>query len=56
MGGPGARLTLLLRHDDAEREYAYDREFKLSPLSEALDKAGEYGITLVHTKLRLFHH
>jgi hypothetical protein len=29
----------LLRHDDAEREVAYDREFRLSPLSEALDKA-----------------
>jgi hypothetical protein len=43
--GPGARLALMLRHDDAEREVAYDREFRLSPLVEALDKAGEYGIT-----------
>jgi phosphoserine phosphatase len=45
--GPGARLALLLHHDDAEREVAYDRDFKLSPLVEALDKAGEYGITVV---------
>jgi hypothetical protein len=31
----------------AEREVAYDREFRLSPLVEALDKAAEYGITVV---------
>jgi len=48
--GPGARLALLVHHDDAEREFAYDREFKLSPLVEALDKAAEYGITLVSMK------
>jgi phosphoserine phosphatase len=45
--GAGPRLTLLLHHDDDEREFAYDREFKLSPLSEALDKAAEYDITVV---------
>jgi phosphoglycolate phosphatase-like HAD superfamily hydrolase len=48
--GPGARLALLVHHDDAEREFAYDREFKLSPLAEALDKAEDYGITLVSMK------
>jgi hypothetical protein len=48
--GAGPRLALLLRHDDAEREAAYDREFRLSPLSEALDKADEYGITVVSMK------
>ncbi len=37
--GYGARLALLLHHDDAEREAAYDREFMVSPLAEALDKA-----------------
>ncbi len=37
--GPGPRLALLIHHDDAEREFAYDREFRLSPLAEALDKA-----------------
>jgi phosphoserine phosphatase len=45
--GPGPRMALLVHHDDAAREFAYDREFKLSPLAEALDKAGEYGITVV---------
>jgi hypothetical protein len=47
LAGPGARLALLLHHDDAVREVAYDRDFKLSPLSEALDKAADYGITVV---------
>jgi phosphoserine phosphatase len=49
--GSGPRLALLLHHDDAERETAYDREFRLSPLSEALDKAKDYGITVVSMKL-----
>jgi hypothetical protein len=48
--GTGARLALLIHHDDAEREVAYDREFRLSPLTEALDKAGQYGITVVSMK------
>lgn len=50
LGGEGPRLGLLVRHDDGEREFAYDREFHLSPLAEALDKAGEYGIELVSMK------
>ncbi len=45
--GGGARLALLLHHDDAEREFAYDREFRLSPLAEALDRTDEFGITMV---------
>ncbi|HEY6512251.1 MAG TPA: HAD family hydrolase [Burkholderiaceae bacterium] len=45
--GPGVRLALLLHHDDAEREFAYDREFRLSPLAEALDHAADHGITVV---------
>jgi hypothetical protein len=54
--GSGPRLALLLHHDDAKREAAYDREFRLSPLSEALDKTGEFGITVGSVKLdwRLF--
>ncbi len=48
--GDGARLALLLHHDDAEREFAYDRDFKLSPLVEALDKADAYGIMMVSMK------
>jgi phosphoglycolate phosphatase-like HAD superfamily hydrolase len=45
--GDGPRLGLLLHHDDAAREFAYDREFKLSPLKEALENADRYGITKV---------
>jgi phosphoserine phosphatase len=48
--GSGPRLGLLIHHDDGEREVAYDRDFRLSPLAEALDKAGEYGITVVSMK------
>jgi phosphoglycolate phosphatase-like HAD superfamily hydrolase len=36
--GTGARLALLLHHDDSDREYAYDRDFHLSPLREALEE------------------
>lgn len=36
--GTRARLALLLHHDDGDREYAYDRDFKLSPLREALEE------------------
>jgi hypothetical protein len=45
--GPGPSLALLLHHDDEAREFCYDRDFRLSPLAEALDKASDYGLTLV---------
>ncbi|MDN8617967.1 HAD family hydrolase [Variovorax ginsengisoli] len=48
--GPGPRLALLLHHDDGTREFAYDREFRLSPLAEALDNAPQYGIDIVSMK------
>ncbi|MGO4391391.1 HAD family hydrolase [Variovorax sp. M-6] len=48
--GEGPRLALLLHHDDAEREFAYDREFALSPLAEALDHADAYGLQVVSMK------
>ena len=37
-------------HDDGTREFAYDRDFRLSPLAEALDKVADYGVTLVSMK------
>ena len=37
--GPGRRLMLLLHHDDAEREYAYDRKSKVGRLDKAWDEA-----------------
>ncbi len=45
--GSGPRLALLIHHDDAEREVAYDRDFQLSPLVEALERAKDYAITVV---------
>jgi phosphoglycolate phosphatase-like HAD superfamily hydrolase len=47
LSGPGKRLALLLHHDDGDREVAYDRDFVLSPLVEALDRADLYGIKRV---------
>lgn len=57
--GDGPRLALLLHHDDGEREFAYDREFRLSPLAEALDRAEELRIVKVSMKQdwnRIFVH
>lgn len=48
--GEGPSMALLLHHDDAAREFAYDRDFRLSPLVEGLDKAADYGISLVGMK------
>lgn len=50
LAGNGKRLALLLHHDDAEREVAYDRDFKISPLNEALDVAAAEGIQVVSMK------
>jgi hypothetical protein len=35
-GGGGARLMMLVRHDDAEREWAYGAESKIGTFSDAL--------------------
>jgi hypothetical protein len=40
-GGSGARLAMLLRHDDARAEYAYDRDTQVGKLDRALDAARE---------------
>ncbi len=40
-GGDGARLMMLVHHDDAEREYAYDRKSKVGRLDKALDAANK---------------
>jgi phosphoglycolate phosphatase-like HAD superfamily hydrolase len=37
--GPGPRLALLVRHDDAVREFAYDRESHVGRLARGLDEA-----------------
>ncbi len=49
-GGPGARFALLVHHDDASREFAYDREQGLSRLARGLDEAPARGWTIVSMK------
>ena len=39
MAGPGPRLALLVHHDDAVREWAYDRDSKIGKLDKAWDEA-----------------
>ena len=46
-GGDGRRLALLLHHDDAEREVAYDRTSAVGKLDRALDAAPARGWTVV---------
>jgi len=46
----GERLGLLLHHDDAEREYAYDRESGVGRLDKALDAADSAGWLVVSMK------
>ncbi len=48
--GRGARLSLLVHHDDATREYAYDRASQIGQLDKALDAAPQRGWTVVSMK------
>jgi phosphoglycolate phosphatase-like HAD superfamily hydrolase len=41
--GEGERLGLIVHHDDADREYAYDRESKVGRLDKALAEAPAHG-------------
>ncbi len=50
LGSEGARLGLLLHHDDAEREYAYDRDSTVGTLDRALDAASGAGWVVVSMK------
>lgn len=43
----GPRLMLLVHHDDAEREYAYDRKSSVGRLDKALDQARRLGWTVI---------
>lgn len=44
--GPGPRFGLLVHHDDAAREYAYDRDAGLARLSRGLDEGPARGWTI----------
>ncbi|MCU0224343.1 MAG: haloacid dehalogenase-like hydrolase [Acidobacteria bacterium] len=48
--GPGARFGLIVRHTDAEREYAYDRESHVGRLDTALAEAAAKGWVVVDMK------
>nr|WP_244322897.1 HAD family hydrolase [Paraburkholderia dipogonis] len=48
--GSGARLALLVHHDDAQREFAYDRQSSLARLDKAWDEALARGWIVVSMK------
>ena len=48
--GEGARFGLIIRHDDAEREWAYDRNSHVGKLDKALDEAPGRGWGVVSMK------
>jgi phosphoserine phosphatase len=45
--GSGARFGLIIHHDDAEREYAYDRKGHIGKLDRGLDEGPTRGWTIV---------
>jgi phosphoglycolate phosphatase-like HAD superfamily hydrolase len=47
---PGARLGLIVHHDDGTREYAYDRNSTIGKLDRGLDEAGKRGWLVVSMK------
>ena len=48
--GDGPSLGLILHHDDAEREVAYDRESRIGKLDLAWDKATQEGWIVISMK------
>ena len=48
--GEGRRLGVIIRHTDAEREWAYDRDSHIGRLDKALDEAAERGWVVVDMK------
>ena len=48
--GDGRRFGLLVHHDDAEREYAYDRKSHIGTLDKGLDEGPKLGWTIVSMK------
>ncbi len=48
--GSGPRLGLIVHHDDAVREYAYDRQSHVGQLAKALDEAPRRGWVVVSMK------
>ena len=48
--GAGLRLGLIVHHDDAKREFAYDRVSPIGRLDRGLDEAGQRGWLVVSMK------
>jgi len=48
--GPGARLAVYVHHDDAAREYAYDRKDRLAKLDRGLNRASAKGWVVISMK------
>lgn len=48
--GEGRRLAVIIRHTDAQREWAYDRESHVGRLDKALDEAARRGWVVVDMK------
>jgi hypothetical protein len=48
--GEGPRLGIYVHHDDAEREYAYDRDSTFGRLDRGLDEAEARGWLVVSMK------
>ena len=49
-GGEGARFGLIVHHDDADREWAYDRGSHIGGLERGLDEGPKRGWTIVSMK------
>ena len=50
MGGSGSRFVFIVHHDDAEREWAYDRKSDVGKLDKAWDEAIAKGWIVVSMK------
>ena len=48
--GDGPRFAMIVRHTDAEREWAYDRKSHIGTLDQALDEAPKRGWTVADMK------
>ena len=48
--GPGKRLGMIVHHDDAAREFAYDRDSHFGKLDKAMDDAAKEGWDLISMK------
>jgi hypothetical protein len=49
-GGKGVRFGLIVHHDDADREWAYDRGSHIGGLERGLDEGPKRGWTIVSMK------